>query len=335
MGVSLEVANLTKHYPIRTGPLGRTRGTVKAVDEVSFQVREGTTFGIAGESGSGKTTLCMVMAKLLDPTSGRIMFDGEDYTKADGAKLRDFRTKVQIVFQNPVSSLDPHMNVKSIILEPLKSLGKLSSLNKDGVVKKLLGIVGLPLSIAGRFPHELSGGQSQRVAIARALSVEPRLLMLDEPTSALDASVQAQILNLFNELQKEMGITYLLVSHDLSVIGHMCDEVAIMYTGKFVETGTFEDIFYRTNHPYTGALLASAHLLPKPELEEKFILRGEMPSPRKPPHGCTLHPRCPFATERCKTETPPLRSMGASHYAACHNADRVPEALRLNPPIPS
>jgi oligopeptide/dipeptide ABC transporter ATP-binding protein len=329
MGISLEVANLSKHFPIRGGPLDQVRGMVKAVDDVSFQVKDRTTFGIAGESGSGKTTLCMVLARLLDSTSGKILLDGEDYSEAAGRKLRDFRTKLQIVFQNPVSSLDPHMNVKNIILEPLKSLGKLNGIvGKDAVVDRLLGLVGLTPSIAARFPHELSGGQSQRVAIARALSVEPRLLILDEPTSALDASVQAQILNLFNELQKEMGITFLLVSHDLSVIGHMCDEVAIMYTGKFVEKGTFDDIFYRTSHPYTGALLASAHLLRNLELEEKFVLRGEMPSPRKPPPGCTLNPRCPFATDVCKGEYPPESSQGAGHTVRCYHNDEVLRALQ-------
>ncbi len=324
----LQVEGLAKHYPVRGGLLNRVKARIKAVDDVSFEVEDGTTFGIAGESGSGKSTLCMTIAKLFEPTAGRIVLDGKDYAEAKGEELREFRTKMQIVFQNPLSSLDPHMNVGTIVLEPLKAIGRLASIDKEKAVDDLLEKVGLAPSLANRYPHELSGGQAQRVSIARALSVSPRLLLLDEPTSALDASVQAQILNLFNELQRELGITYVLVSHDLSVIGHMCDQVAIMYAGKFVESGSYREVFYSANHPYTAALLGSAHMVGPPEKEEQFVLRGEMPSPRNPPSGCTLHPRCPFATQVCKESYPEVVDVGGGHLAACHNKDAVVAALK-------
>jgi len=322
----LELEGLTKYYPLRGGLFNRGRGVIKAVDDVSLEVGEGTTFGIAGESGSGKSTLCLCVARLLETTSGRLLFEGEEYTHAKGAALKRVRSTVQIVFQNPHASLDPHMKVSSIVLEPVRAQGT-PEVDEEKVVGELLEKVGLSPSLAKHYPHELSGGQSQRVAIARALSVGPRLVILDEPTSALDASIQAQILNLFNGLQRELGITFLLVSHDLSVIGHMCDRIAVMYAGKIVETGTFEEVFFDPQHPYTAALLASAHLLRRPELEERFILRGEMPSPRRPPPGCTLHPRCPFATEVCKIEYPPLAEVGEGHLVACHNRQDVRRVL--------
>ncbi len=323
----LQVEGLAKHFPVRGGLLNRVKARIKAVDDVSFEVEAGTTFGIAGESGSGKSTLCMTIAKLIEPTAGRIVLEGKDYTDTKREELREFRTKMQIVFQNPLSSLDPHMNVGTIILEPLKAMGRLGSIDKERATADLLEKVGLAPFLAKRYPHELSGGQAQRVSIARALSVSPRLLLLDEPTSALDASVQAQILNLFNELQRELGITYLLVSHDLSVIGHMCDRIAIMYAGKFVETGSFREVFYSARHPYTAALLGAAHLAGPPENEEQFVLRGEMPSPRNPPSGCTLHPRCPFATQVCSESYPEMVDVGGGHFAACHNKQAVVAAL--------
>jgi len=324
----LKVENLTKYYPIKGGLLDRGRSVIKAVDDVSLEIQEGSTFGIAGESGSGKSTLCMCVSRLLEATSGRLLIDGAEYTHARGEALKRVRSMVQVVFQNPLSSLDPHMNVKSIVLEPLKAQKREDHLDEEQVVAELLEKVGLSASLARQYPHELSGGQSQRVAIARALSVSPRLLILDEPTSALDASIQAQILNLFNGLQKELGITYLLVSHDLSVIGHMCDRIGVMYAGKIVEAGSFVEIFNEPQHPYTAALLGSAHLLRNPHLEERFVLRGEMPSPRNPPPGCTLHPRCPFATDVCKVEYPPLTEVAEGHVVACHNRREVERQIR-------
>lgn len=321
----LRMEELKKHYPVKGGLLNRTVGKIKAVDGVTLEVEEGKTLGIAGESGSGKSTLCMCVAKLLEPTSGRLVFEGQDYTRKKGHELRELRSKVQIVFQNPLSSLDPQMTVKKIVLEPAKTQ-RLVDGDGEARARSLLEMVGLSSSALSRYPHELSGGMSQRVAIARALSVGPRLLILDEPTSALDASVQAQVLNLFSKLQKELGISYLLVSHDLSVVGHMCDSVAIMYAGKVVETGSFEDVFYSPRHPYTGALLGSAHYLPSEETERRFTLVGEMPSPKNPPKGCTLNPRCPFVSDQCRLEYPPLREKGA-HYTACYHEDEVASAI--------
>jgi len=320
----LELEDIRKHYPVRSGLLNRVRGQIKAVDGVSISVRKGTTYGIAGESGSGKTTLCMCIAKLVEPTSGRLVFDGVEYTQLKRGALKKMRAKIQIVFQNPVSSLDPQMSVKRIVLEPAKAQGLVEG-DGEQMAKTLLEMVGLPASALSKYPHELSGGMSQRVAIARSISVNPELLILDEPTSALDASVQAQVLNLFNKLQSELAITYLLVSHDLSVIGHMCDRVAVMYAGKVVEEGTFDDVFYSPRHPYTGALLGSAHYLASAGVESKFVLRGEMPSPRNPPPGCTLNPRCPFATDICREAYPPLE--GEVHRAACYHKDEVAASL--------
>lgn len=321
----LEVRDLHKHYPVRGGLLNRVQGEIRAVDGVSISVDEGTTYGIAGESGSGKSTLCMCVARLVEPTSGVLSFRGEDYTELRRTALKKMRAKIQIVFQNPVSSLDPQMTVERIVLEPAKAQGLLDG---DGGqrARSLLSMVGLPPSVLSKYPHELSGGMSQRVAIARSLSVDPELLILDEPTSALDASVQAQVLNLFNKLQRDLGITYVLVSHDLSVIGHMCDRVAVMYAGRVVEAGSFEDVFYSPRQPYTGALLGSAHYLAGPEAESRFVLRGEMPSPKSPPPGCSLNPRCPFATDVCRQSYPTLEGAGG-HVAACHHKDEVGRAL--------
>jgi oligopeptide/dipeptide ABC transporter ATP-binding protein len=321
----LEVQDLRKYYPVRGGLLNRVEGHIKALDGVSISVGEGSTFGIAGESGSGKTTLSMCIARLLEPTSGMMIFDGEDYTKIKGSALKRMRSRIQVVFQNPISSLDPQMSVKSIVLEPAKAQGRLEG-DGEEKAKALLRMVGLPASALSKYPHELSGGMSQRVAIARSLSVDPELVILDEPTSALDASVQAQVLNLFNKLQAELGITYLLVSHDLSVIGHMCDRVAVMYAGRVVETGNFEDVFYSPRHPYTGALLGSARYLPNAQVESRFILRGEMPSPKNLPPGCTLNPRCPFATDLCRQVYPPLED-DHGHEVACYHKDEVADVL--------
>jgi oligopeptide/dipeptide ABC transporter ATP-binding protein len=324
----LEVQELRKHYPVREGVLNRVRGHIRALDGVSFSVESGETFGVAGESGSGKTTLCMCVARLTDPTSGSMLFDGEDYTKMKGGSLKKLRQKIQIVFQNPLSSLDPQMSVKRIILEPAKAQGVVEGDGEDRA-RSLLAMVGLPQSILWKYPHELSGGMSQRVAIARSLAVDPSLLILDEPTSALDASVQAQVLNLFGKLQSELGVTYVFVSHDLSVIGHMCDRVAVMYAGRVVEAGTFEDVFYSPRHPYTCALLASARYLGR-DAEAKFVLGGEMPSLRSPPPGCTLNPRCPFASDVCRKEYPPLEGKGG-HLVACYHSEEVANAARGNP----
>jgi peptide/nickel transport system ATP-binding protein/oligopeptide transport system ATP-binding protein len=270
----------------------------------------------------------MTIAKLLEPTTGRIVLDGKDYAEAKSEELREFRGKLQVVFQNPISSLDPHMMVGSIVAEPLRALKRDDDHDEEKTVSRLLELVGLAPSMATRFPHELSGGQAQRISIARALSVNPKVVLLDEPTSALDASVQAQVLNVFNDLQEEMGITYLIVSHDLSVIGHMCDQVAIMYAGRFVETGSFTEVFYSANHPYTAALLGSAHMTGGAEFEERFELRGDIPSPRNPPPGCTLHPRCQFASQVCRETYPLLEEVSPGHQASCHNRSQLVSAWK-------
>ena len=324
-GPLLEVQGVRKHYPVRGGLLNRVTGQIRAVDGVSVSVGRGTTYGIAGESGSGKTTLCMCIARLTEPTSGRLIFDGTDYTRLKRGALKEMRSKIQIVFQNPVSSLDPQMTVKRIVLEPAKAQGLVEG-DGDQRAKTLLEMVGIPASALSKYPHELSGGMSQRVAIARAISVNPELLILDEPTSALDASVQAQVLNLFNKLQSELGITYVLVSHDLSVIGLMCDRVAVMYAGRVVEEGSFDEVFYSPLHPYTGALLGSAHYLPGRTAESRFALGGEMPSPKNPPPGCTLNPRCLFVTDVCRGAYPPLEGE-YGHVASCYHKDAVRGAL--------
>jgi oligopeptide/dipeptide ABC transporter ATP-binding protein len=316
----LEVKGISKYYYIKEGFLRRKTSMIRAVEDVSLKVKEGETFGIAGESGSGKSTLCMCIAKLLQPDKGRLYIEGKEYTNAKGKELREVRSRIQVVFQNPASSLDPHMRVKDIILEPVKSLTKEQD---NELAKKLLSDVGLPEYLSNRFPHELSGGMMQRVAIARAISIKPKIVILDEPTSALDASIQAQMLNLFNKIQEEHNITYILVSHDLSVIGHMCDEIAIMYAGRIVEFGTFDDIFYNPKHPYTLALLSSSRIPGYEGLEKEVELRGEIPSPRNPPRGCTLHPRCPFASSICKGTYPEPFFLSERHFATCYNINKV------------
>lgn len=333
----LRVELLEKRFNVKDSLFGSS-GSIRAVDGVSFEVPRGVTFGIVGESGSGKSTMVMCIARLLDATGGRLYFEGQEYTNVKGRKLRELRSQIQIVFQNPISSLDPHMRVKSIILEPLKSQGKLDKdADQDKIATDLLSEVGISPSFADHYPHELSGGQSQRVSIARALSLRPKLVILDEPTSALDPSIQAQILNLFNDLQRSYGITYLLVSHDLSVIGHMCDQVAVTYAGKIVEIGSFDQIFYEPSHPYTAALLASSNFIEDRRLKDRFALHGDPPSPKHLPKGCSLHPRCNFATDVCRQEYPLSQRMEAGHQTSCHHYDQVnlealsPEAVNAVP----
>lgn len=323
MSEILRVENLKKYYIANEGIIRKKKNIIRAVDGVSFKVERKRTFGIAGESGSGKSTLCMCIARLLEPDQGRLFLDGIDYTNFKGRELKEIRSRLQIVFQNPSSSLDPHMKVKDIILEPVRALRDEGG--DEELVKELLRNVGLPEWTAYRYPHELSGGMMQRVAIARALSIRPDIVILDEPTSALDASVQAQILNLFNLLQEEYEVTYILVSHDLSVVGHMCDNIAIMYAGKIVEYGTYEEIFYSPRHPYTAALLASSKYLGKSTLD--FALTGEPPSPRSLPVGCTLHPRCRFKSEICTKVYPEYVKLSETHFSSCYNIKELEEAI--------
>ncbi|MEM0474223.1 MAG: ABC transporter ATP-binding protein [Zestosphaera sp.] len=319
MSSLLEVNGLTKYFPVKTGLFGRVVGYVKAVDGVSFEVAEGTVFALVGESGSGKTTTLRCILKLTEPTSGEIRVDGRDVTRLKGKELKWFRRNVQAVFQNPYLSLNPRMRVKDLIAEPLKTHTEMSKEEIYRRVAEVLALVGLPEAVANQHPPSLSGGQAQRVAIARALSIEPKLLLLDEPTSALDVSVQAQILNLLVELKEKLKLTYLLVTHDLSVVRYMSDYVAVMYLGKIMEVGTSDEIFSEPGHPYTLALLSS---IPEPDprikkLKKKIMLSGEPPSPMNPPSGCRLSNRCPYAIRECVAEEPELTKVTKTHYVRC------------------
>lgn len=315
----LEVVNLRKYFPIRRGILGRVVGYVKAVDGISFHISENEVFSLVGESGSGKTTVARCILRLYEPTDGRILLEGKDITKLKGKDLKSYRRKVQAVFQNPFLSLNPRMRIVDIVAEPLLAHMKISRDEARREAVELLEKVGLSSSLARRFPSDLSGGQAQRVAIARALALKPRLIILDEPTSALDVSVQAQILNLLDDLRKEFKLSYLLISHDLSVVRYISDYVAVMYLGKIVESAPTEELFSNPLHPYTKALLSA---VPEPDprlkkLRKRISLPGEPPSAINPPSGCRLHPRCPYATERCRKEEPELKHMGGNHYVRC------------------
>jgi oligopeptide transport system ATP-binding protein len=318
----LEVENLKKHFHI-PGGIGRPAGTVRAIDGVSFSIRRGETVGLVGESGCGKTTTGRCVLLLERPTSGTIRFDGVELTTLSQRQLRSVRRRVQVIFQDPYSSLNPRMTIGQIIAEPLKVHGIVRERAKrEFRVRELLEQVGLLPQHAARYPHQLSGGQRQRVGIARALAMEPSLIICDEPVSALDVSIQAQIVNLLEDLQKRLGLTYLFIAHDLSVVRHISDRVVVMYLGKVVEVADRQALYEEPLHPYTQALL-SAVPIPDPALEatrNRTVLRGEVPSPLKPPAGCVFHPRCPKAIERCAAEIPPLRELKPGHWAACHLA---------------
>ena len=315
----LEVEHLKQHFPIRKGLLNRHVGDVHAVDDVTFTLRQGETLGLVGESGCGKTTLSRTIMRLIDPTAGRILFRGDDITAAGRKDLRPLRKEMQMVFQDPFASLNPRKRIGQIIGAPLA----LHGVAKDDIgrrTRELLDRVGLSPEHAGRFPHEFSGGQRQRIGIARALALEPKLIVLDEPVSALDVSVQAQIVNLLDDLQDDFGLTYVFVAHDLSVVRHVSDRIAVMYLGKIMELSPAEELYNKPVHPYTAALL-SAIPVPDPRenrRRERIVVTGEPPSPVDPPSGCVFHTRCPRARDVCKAEVPRLSEYAGGHVAACH-----------------
>ena len=318
--VLLEVRNLVKHFEVGGGMFGQAAGLVRAVDGVSFSIRRGETLGLVGESGCGKTTTGRCVLQLERPTSGQIIFEGRDLTTLDAHEMRAVRRKLQVIFQDPYSSLNPRMTIGDIVGEPLAVHGIVrgATARRDRV-QQLLRHVGLLAQHASRYPHQLSGGQRQRVGVARALAMEPSLILCDEPVSALDVSIQAQIINLLEDLQAEFGLTYLFIAHDLAVVRHISDRVAVMYLGKIVEMSDRKTLYDEPLHPYTRALL-SAVPIPDPELEmrrERVVLRGEVPSPLNPPSGCVFHPRCPIAVDRCRSVVPDLREPRPGHQAAC------------------
>jgi len=318
----LEAQELKKYFPMRAGVFSKVRGYVKAVDSVSIKIKSGETLGLVGESGCGKSTLGRLLLRLVEPTAGETFFEGTNIYQLDSKKLRDFRRHFQIIFQDPYASLNPKMKIGNIIGEPLVVYNLVSTdQEKRKRVEELLEIVGLSKAHYGRFPHEFSGGQRQRIGIARALTLNPKLVICDEAVSALDVSVQAQVLNLLKKLQKDFGLTYVFISHDLSVVKYISDRVGVMYLGKIVELGDCNRIYKEPAHPYTKALLSS---VPEPNprrRKEHIILEGEIPNPLNPPDGCTFHPRCPQARDICSNIIPQFRMQTNGHWLACHAYD--------------
>jgi peptide/nickel transport system ATP-binding protein/oligopeptide transport system ATP-binding protein len=313
----VQVKNLVKYFPVRGGILQRVVAWVQAVDDVSFTVREGETVGLVGESGCGKTTVGRTMLRLVEPTSGQVLFDGVEVFKLRGRELKAMRRNMQIIFQDPYASLDPRTPIGDSIAEGLKIHNIGNAHERFDVVIQMLRKVGMEDYHARRYPHEFSGGQRQRIGIARALALQPKFIIADEPVSALDVSIQSQVLNILKDLQAEFGLTYLFIAHNLSVVEHISDRVAVMYLGKMVEMADRDELFRNPLHPYTQALM-SAIPIPDPTLKrERIILQGDVPSPLKPPSGCRFHPRCPVAFDHCAIQEPPFKEVSPEHWVAC------------------
>ncbi|MCF8566805.1 dipeptide ABC transporter ATP-binding protein [Alicyclobacillus tolerans] len=316
--VLLEVENLRKYFPIRRGLFRRSAGSVRAVDGVSLQVHSGETLGVVGESGCGKSTMGRSILRLIEPTSGKVWFQGQDILKLTKPQMRDLRREMQIVFQDPYASLNPRYTIFQTLSEPMEIHNLYTSGERRQRVHSMLERVGLDPSYASRFPHEFSGGQRQRVGIARALMLHPKLMILDEPVAALDVSVQSQVINLLEDLQEEFNLTYIFVAHNLSVVKHISDRILVMYLGRMAELASPQDLFHEPLHPYTQALF-SAVPVPNPRAKrERIILKGDLPSPASPPSGCVFHTRCPIAQELCQQQVPEWREVRSKHYAACH-----------------
>jgi peptide/nickel transport system ATP-binding protein/oligopeptide transport system ATP-binding protein len=339
-GALIQVRDLVKHFPITSGVfLQKQVGAVQAVDGVSFEVRRGETLGIVGETGSGKSTTARLVTRLLEPTSGEIRFDGQDITKIKGKRLKAVRRDVQMIFQDPYSSLNPRKTIGSIVAEPFVIHGLLPGKGeRRKAVQELLETVGLNPEHYNRYPHEFSGGQRQRIGVARALALKPKLLVADEPVSALDVSIQAQVLNLLRELQREFGLTLIFIAHDLSVVRHMCDRVAVMYLGRFVEVGDADDLYSFPRHPYTGALLSAVPVAdPSRHGGARNLLTGDVPSPADPPKACRFHTRCPKAQELCSVVDPPLeeKTPRTGVLTACHFPLTSEEVAEIGLPSPA
>jgi len=314
----LKVSGLKKHFPVKKGLLRRTVGHVYAVDGVSFEIGQGETLGLVGESGCGKSTVGRTVLRLIEPTAGRIEVAGEDISGLEKTALRRARRQMQIIFQDPFSSLNPRMSAGDIVGEPLMVHGLADGAERQTIVAELFERVGLRAAQMKALPHQFSGGQRQRIGIARALALNPQLIIGDEPVSALDVSIQAQVINLLMDLQAERGLSYLFVAHDLAVVEHISDRIAVMYLGRIVEYADKRTLFTSPQHPYTEALL-SAVPIPDPEVKrQKQVLQGDVPSPIKPPSGCHFHTRCPYAEERCRVETPELKQLEPGHWVSCH-----------------
>ena len=315
----LEIRNLKKYFPIKGGFFGGVTGQVKAVDDVSFTIKKGTTMGLVGESGCGKSTTGRTILRLLEKTEGDIIFNGQDVSTLDKKQLRELRTKMQIIFQDPYSSLSPRLPIGEIIGEAVREHKLVPDSEYDEYITKIMKECGLQEYHKDRYPHEFSGGQRQRICIARALALKPEFVVCDEPVSALDVSIQAQIINLLKTLQEDRGLTYLFISHDLSVVEHISDTIGVMYLGNLVETGNTEDIFANPLHPYTKALF-SAIPMPDPDIKkERILLQGDIPSPANPPKGCKFHTRCQYCTDECKMVTPEWKEVRPNLFVACHH----------------